>query len=180
MPTLEERFWSKVSRHPTGCWEWKASTKAARSAGKTFHYGQIRVGRREASAHRTCWELCFGPIPDGIFVCHACDNPKCVRPSHLFLGTPRDNIQDMIAKGRDAIKNGRDKTACINGHPFSNENTRLKRTKTGFVRICKECHRLEKRRYIAKHHDEIEQKRVMRYKPSSTRKRTSKYLAISG
>lgn len=96
--TFEERFWRKVrkSEEPDGCWIWIASRR--------FHgYGQIApagVIGKPVPAHRASWEMHFGPIPDGLCVCHRCDVPACVRPDHLFLGTKKDNSEDMVAKGR--------------------------------------------------------------------------------
>ena len=91
---LSERFWSKVEMGP-GCWRW---TAALAPTG----YGMIGRGPRQgtAYAHRLCWELTVGPIPAGLYVLHRCDNRWCVNPDHLFLGTHRDNIDDMVAKGR--------------------------------------------------------------------------------
>lgn len=95
--TLAERFWKHVTKGPR-CWEWIASP------GSTG-YGQIRVGKRTRKANQVAWELTNGAIPKGpgyhgIEVCHTCDNKKCVRPSHLFLGSHAQNILDMRGKGR--------------------------------------------------------------------------------
>ncbi len=123
---LEDRFWAFVVKGP-GCWTWTGATSAG--------YGRIREGRagtRYIGAHRVSWELANGPIPDGLFVCHKCDNPPCVRPDHLFLGTAADNVADMIAKGR-----GR-KPARVGGYPQTVAAGRPRRTKsypvTGAVR----------------------------------------------
>jgi len=89
-----DRFWEKVDTSRE-CWEWTGSKRP-------LGYGQMGIPgtNRPVGAHRISWELHFGPIPDDMFVCHRCDNPKCVRPDHLFLGTPTDNVRDMVAKGR--------------------------------------------------------------------------------
>lgn len=92
---LADRFWPKV-RKGGGCWEWTASM--------SHGYGQIGVGGKSGRphhAHRVAWELTNGAIPAGLFVCHHCDNKKCVRPDHLFLGTAKDNNQDRARKGRN-------------------------------------------------------------------------------
>lgn len=66
----------------------------------TDEYPTIRLSGRKMRANRAIWLLAFGPIPDGLMVCHKCDQPKCINPEHLFLGTAGDNIRDASAKGR--------------------------------------------------------------------------------
>lgn len=101
-PATLERFWSKVDRSAGlhGCWWWTAA------ALKPHGYGQFAFGGRSQMAHRVAWMLSYGPIPDGMQVCHHCDHPRCVRPDHLFLGTNADNIADRMAKGRDSSPRG--------------------------------------------------------------------------
>jgi hypothetical protein len=81
---------------PNGCWRW---SRALDPQG----YGTIRVARRNMAAHRAAWIAWRGPVPEGLCVLHRCDNPPCVNPDHLFLGTRGDNSRDMVAKGRSAF-----------------------------------------------------------------------------
>jgi hypothetical protein len=90
----EIRFWRFVSTGD-GCWEWTGGRAGQRG------YGAFGLTRdRMVYAHRFSWIMHFGPIPEGLFVCHRCDNPPCVRPDHLFLGSHRDNMADMVGKRR--------------------------------------------------------------------------------
>lgn len=86
------RFWSKVDTSGD-CWIWTA-TKNRRGYGQFYYEGRLQL------AHRVAYKLTYGPVDDDIHVLHRCDNPSCIRPDHLFLGTQRDNVQDMIGKGR--------------------------------------------------------------------------------
>lgn len=87
-----DRFWPKVNK-TDGCWLW--------TAGKfRFGHGAFQFNGRTCKAHRIAYELAYGPIPAGMLVCHQCDNPSCVRPDHLWLGTIKDNNNDRHTKGR--------------------------------------------------------------------------------
>ena len=90
----EKRFWSFVKK-TRGCWMWVGST-----AGTVMVYGRFRRSGERILAHRYSWELHNEPVPEGLLVLHTCDNTLCVRPDHLFLGTHKDNSQDMLKKGR--------------------------------------------------------------------------------
>ncbi len=93
--TLIDRLITKTRKEPSGCVVFTGSINRT-------GYGRIGRGRHQVSmsAHRASYELFIGPIPAGLWVLHRCDNPPCVNPVHLFLGTGKDNTQDCIAKGR--------------------------------------------------------------------------------
>jgi hypothetical protein len=98
--TLEERFWLKVNIIDlSSCWEWTGNKNRD-------GYGRIPYHNKSMRAHRMAWIFAHGDIPKGMFVCHHCDNPACVNPSHLFLGTQKDNIKDRDFKNRQSRQVG--------------------------------------------------------------------------
>lgn len=135
MAEAESYFWARVNRSPDGCWEWQGGRTAA-------GYGIFSGTHGRRYAHRFSWELHHEAIPQGMLVCHQCDNPPCVRPDHLFLGSHADNAQDREAKGR---RQPEPKTACPDGHPYHGENVYQRPDRKG--RGCKECGREAARRW---------------------------------
>lgn len=141
---IPERFWSHVQRGE-GCWEWRGA-RSQRGYGFLYRTSERLPGDRgllpqqRVFAHRVAWTLTRGPIPEGMLVCHHCDNPPCVNPEHLFLGTDADNHADMVAKGR-ARNGSMSKTHCKRGHEFTPENT-ARFASSPQRRICRACYRL--------------------------------------
>lgn len=118
---LKARFWSRVDkRGEDECWPW---TGAKVSRG----YGRISVNGKAAVATQVSWSIANGkPFPVGLFACHACDNPSCVNPKHIWPGTAKENIQDAERKGRMVHNNPGYRqhwTHCVKGHEFDEANT---------------------------------------------------------
>ncbi len=123
-----EVFWSRVKKGDE-CWEWTARLTAS-------GYGRLRWAGEWMFAHRLSYQLTFGQIEPGMCICHHCDNPKCVRPDHLFMGTHKDNAQDKVRKGRqrrivgnwkvtpDQVRNIRD-LAAVGGITFQQIGARF-------------------------------------------------------
>lgn len=130
---LEDLFWKNVDTSGE-CWHWLGRIGA-------YGYGILWYEGRVWIASRIAYELQIGPVPSNLLVCHHCDNPPCVRGSHLFLGTQADNMRDMVEKERNRRQNP---LFCPHGHPRTVENSRV--TPNGRALQCQVCRRLSSKR----------------------------------
>lgn len=132
-------FMLKVHKMDSGCWHF---TGYINKAG----YGQIKIINNVIHAHRASWILHNGHVPSGLLVCHKCDNPKCVNPDHLFLGTHKDNAIDMVIKGRHRMTVYGQPEYCERGHRLNEVGFKYYPNKQW--RACNACMKLrsEKRK----------------------------------
>ena len=142
-----QNWWSKVAvADPDACWLWTAGTD--RDGYGKFAIGHGGQNQTHTRAHRFAYETFVGPIPDGHVVMHTCDTPPCVNPAHLMTGTPLDNNDDKVAKGRHSVPWGTplarsQQNECKHGHPFTEANTYI--SSRGH-RHCRACRREAARR----------------------------------
>lgn len=138
-----KQFWSKVRKSsPEECWIWTAA-KDPRGYGRVT---ATRLPFKIQLAHRMSWYLSNGPIPEGKCILHKCDNPPCVNPSHLFLGTRVENIYDAAKKGRLIYGIGNmKKTYCPRGHDYFPRRDACGKRE---CRICKNAMKRAKRRFL--------------------------------
>lgn len=142
-----EDLWKKVERGADDvCWPYTG-------ARVPFGYGIFTVNYRTVIAHRLAWELTNGTIPEGMQVCHTCDNPPCCNPAHLFLGTPLDNMRDKMRKGRHRVrppgKHPVTRPCVVCGRTFTPPWKHRGRTKT----CSKACRYASQRASLAKHYE---------------------------
>jgi hypothetical protein len=136
--TARDRFFDKVEQPAYGgsCWLWQASKNPE-------GYGHFQFEGRVIGAHRASYLLFRGEVPEGLLICHTCDNPACVNPDHLFLGDHQANADDKMRKGRHAEKN---QTHCRRGHELTPDNLYVK--PGSGLRVCRHCARM-----VCREHD---------------------------
>ena len=137
--SLLQRLMAKVEITESGCWLWHGNFN-------NQGYGYIGVDYKKKLVHRLSWELHFGPIPEGMQMCHRCDVPLCVNPGHLFIGTATDNVRDMFSKDRNGWTSRvyPENMPCVKGHEPNWTFTKRGRRK------CQTCQREASREWQRK------------------------------
>ncbi|GGY65551.1 HNH endonuclease signature motif containing protein [Streptomyces xanthochromogenes] len=127
-----DRFLAKVRDSESGCWEWTGHIKPN-------GYGQVTVGGRKFNAHRFAYEAMVGPIPSGLVIDHLCRNRRCLRPEHLDPVSQRTNV----LRGEGPAADNARRNHCVQGHPFDDANTYVRRDGS---RSCRSCNAARNRR----------------------------------
>jgi len=143
-----DRWWqnlkARIAVDQNGCWLWQGFVHPN-------GYGKVNLrGYGNLNIHRAVWIMKNGSLRTDQYVCHRCDVKRCCNPDHLWLGTPKDNIEDRDEKRRNFFAN---KTHCKRGHKFTPENTRMRKAyrDRAPARVCRECERARHRRGFRKH-----------------------------
>lgn len=148
--TLEQRFWSKVIKKD-GCWGWNG----CKDTNGYGHLGPAASTPKTVRAHVVSWRIHYGEIPEGMHICHKCDNPECSNPEHLFMGTPKQNMLDKIGKGRSNLTTKLSKRQmveiiCLDGIVSRKCISRVFGVAESTVcRVIKGCQRKDHKRYAA-------------------------------
>lgn len=127
------------------CWLWTGCKSK-------YGYGQFTFRKKTTLAHRASYELAMGPFDNWLCVLHKCDNPQCVNPDHLFLGTQLDNARDRVAKGRPTLLR-KTRTHCLRGHDLSIVGVHV-RKKLGYI-SCKKCSNTLARKYYLRNKEKL-------------------------
>lgn len=135
-----ERFMNKVEKTDS-CWLWTAGTNQ-----KDYGHFSVTINgyQKHYRAHRFIYEYINGIIPEGLFVCHSCDTPRCVNPSHLWLGTASDNAVDSVNKKRHGMTK---KTHCPKGHKYTMDNIYTRANRANYTRECRKCRKIKSQKY---------------------------------
>lgn len=148
MPLTRDALRERVRVTESGCWEWTGKRQRRANGQLTYGVAGSTRHRKGVPAHRLSYELFIGPIPDGLMILHACDNPPCINPEHLRAGTQQENGRDMAERKRAHFAGV---THCVNGHPFDGTNTYFSTERNGTVRRgCRVCRAEADRRYKAR------------------------------
>lgn len=143
---VRKSFWDKIAMIPEHtCWEWTASRKP--KVNDHNDYGNFYDGKKVIGAHRYSWMIHNQnrPVPKGLYVIHSCDNPGCVNPNHLRLGTPLDNVRDKIEHKRGSLRG----THCKAGHKFTRTFIRKNGQESQQCYVCRNL--AQKRHYLKKY-----------------------------
>ena len=154
----EQRFLQKINKTDS-CWIWTGSRN---SKG----YGLFQANKQRFVASRFAYQSWIGEIPEGLLVCHKCDNPPCVNPDHLFVDTAHGNSMDMFAKDRQG-KSSRPQTHCRRGHEFAVLGVKTQMKKGKVNRTCHECAKIRDKSRLT---DPVEREKRRNYQREYQRK----------